>query len=154
MNFIKNNVVGLVAIVLSIIAVLGISSVGGGKNLGAQVQNDLWYHTGGIVLTRDGTGTTINNLISSTCSMVATSFYQTATTTQNYSCAATGVKPNDVVVSDPSANQSVGFGGWVITSAAASTTAGYIQFSVVNLSGATAPVPSSIASSTEFIDLR
>lgn len=48
MNFLQKNWIALVAVVLAIIAVVGLG-IGGGtvaKKLGIQVQNDLWYFSG------------------------------------------------------------------------------------------------------------
>lgn len=99
-------------------------------------------------------GSRVGPIISTTCSLIMPSFSVTASTSQTADCAVTGVVTGDVVfaqfaTSTPSTN-----GGWVVTQASASTTAGFITLNFENHTGATNVIPASVASTTKFLVLH
>lgn len=98
-------------------------------------------------------GTAIPKLIASTCSLIASTFTVTASTSVAMDCAVTGVVSSDAPVLGMFATStpSTAGPGWEITRASASSTAGFITFSVTNGTGATAVIPASLASSTQYV---
>ena len=88
-------------------------------------------------------GSLNGNTIIGTCALTGMNVSQTASTTSPYDCAVTGVVAGDYVVaqfatSSTAVNQSFNGNngtGWVVQSAIASSTDGYITVRVANLSG-------------------
>ncbi len=81
---------------------------------------------------------------------------QAASTTQRYSCAVTGVISTDIVIIANIATSSIEtVNGWAIVGAIASSTSGYIDVILSNLTG-TAKVPSAqgVGSSTPYIVIK
>lgn len=98
------------------------------------------------------TGTSINNIAFGSGAIIG-NVSQTATTTKAYDIAAVGCLSGDKVLTEQASSTAV-LGGFQITAASASTTAGYVTLSVFNGSGAAAVVPNAIASSTTWLCLR
>ena len=93
------------------------------------------------VLSSDGlavgsSGTTIQKVIDTTCSIVANSSVP-ATSTRNFDCTVTGVVSGDRVTAMLAASSSVA-SQYVIKGVTASTTDGYVTISLLNLTGTAA----------------
>lgn len=96
--------------------------------------NPLWQSGGESI---GPTGTFDQNSQFGTCNLIGGTSGIGATTTANFDCAVTGIKAGDTVFGDPSASLPVGaLYDFPIIKAVASTTNGYITFTVLNLSGA------------------
>ena len=94
-------------------------------------------------------GTAITKLLVGTCSLIASSFSFAASTSIAVDCAVTNATPGDIVDAMFGTSTSNG-AGWLITQASASTTPGFLTFRIVNNTGATAIIPASIASTTDY----
>lgn len=102
------------------------------------------------------TGTWNTNQQFGTCNLIGGAGGITATSTANFDCAVTGIKPGDTLVEDPSNNMALGIAGDIFPiRATASTTAGYITFTLLNLSGAASTtLGSQVTSGVEYISWR
>lgn len=95
-----------------------------------------------VSLTVGDNGTKINELKATTCNLSTTQLPLEATSTDVFYCAVTGVASGDLVwVQLPSDNGQVGLStgggvGFQTTYAVASSTAGYIEVGIGNLTGA------------------
>ena len=101
-------------------------------------------------------GSSVQALFKGTCSLINSgSFTIVASTSVAMDCAVTGVKPGDEVLAIfATSTASITGPGWELTGASASSTAGFITFSVTNGTGATALMPASLASTTQYLILR
>lgn len=88
-----------------------------------------------------------------TCALISSNFTVPATSTVPMDCAITGVASTDGVFAQFATSTATTYGGWQIRGASASTTAGFITISVVNGTGASATIPSGVASTTKYIIL-
>lgn len=165
MQFIKNNIIGLVALVVAILALLvyftlpasDISKLGGlngptnystisaaGIQIGAGCDNEFGTCT----------GTKVSQLEKGTCALLGANTAQGATTTAPYDCAVAGVLPGDTIMAQAATTSA---NGWIIVGANASSTPGYITFDLFNGSGASR-APSAggnqVGSSTQYLILR
>lgn len=109
-------------------------------------------------------GTQISNIVAGTCYVKAYATTIAATSTAIVDCQATalvsqngisalsGVKTNDIVqVTIATSSEPVASGGLILQSAAASTTAGYIQLNIFNGTGTTYTWPTTgAATGTAF----
>lgn len=78
-----------------------------------------------------------------------------ATTTKVYDCAVSGVNASDTVIASISTSTVSGSGGWVVAFTKASSTPGFIEVGVANLTGAAAvPSAQSVGSSTFYSIFR
>ena len=113
------------------------------KALGSQVQNDLYYFTGGISVDPTGYGNTLTVLRTASVSCTGPTVGATTTVAE---CPATGVKSGDkIFVSSPTGITA----GWTITGGYASTTAnGYIEVRVQNLTGVASAIPPATATTS------
>lgn len=96
-------------------------------------------------------GSRLGPIIAGTCSLISNAFSVTASTTKAMDCAVTGVVSGDIVQAwFPTST--ITTGGWQIVGASASTTSGFVTLSVYNGAGtgASAIIPASLASSTEY----
>lgn len=102
------------------------------------------------------TGTFNQNTQFGTCNLLGTNNSIAATSTANYDCAVPGIKSGDIVFEDPSSSLGAGVIGNIFPIGAhASTTNGYITFTLMNLSGAASTsLDSAVASGTEYYSLR
>lgn len=115
--------------------------------------NPLWQSGGESV---GPTGTFNQNTQFGTCNLIGTTAGITATSTANFDCAVTGVKSGDTIFGDPPATEGVGvLSDILVQKVVASTTNGFITFTLVNLTGAaTTTLGSNVASSTEYFTQR
>ncbi len=103
-------------------------------------------------------GSTVTELKAALCDISGTTdTSHAATSTKYYYCAVTGVASGDVVFAQLASTSALNvIGSWVITDAKASSTAGFIDLMIMNLTGA-ARVPSAavggFASSTNVLYL-
>lgn len=150
MGFILKNWIGLVAIVIAIFglympaqkAVEGL--VGGVTNY-----DELDVQAVKVNGTVDAFGTRLGPIIVNTCSLIAPSFTVAASTTVTMDCAVTGVLSGDIVKAWFATSTSPG-NGWAIFQSAASTTSNFITMRVTNFTGASAVIPASLASTTQY----
>lgn len=106
-------------------------------------------------LTVGSSGTTVSQMQKGTCSLIAPSFSVTASTSVAMDCAVTGVQASDVVFAMfASSTPSTAGSGWEVVGASASSTSGFITLSITNGTGATAVIPASLASTTQYLILR
>ncbi len=99
-------------------------------------------------------GTRLALLTLNSCSLIASTFTVTASTTVAMDCAVTGVVPTDAAFAQFGTTTANLLGGWSVAGASASSTAGFITVDVTNGTGANAIIPASIASSTKLIIVR
>lgn len=95
----------------------------------------------------------INNFGFSTCALISNAYTVTASSTLQMDCAVASAVTGDVVFAGFATSTANG-GGWVVVGASASTTSGFITIRVRNDTGVTAVIPASIASSTNYLDIR
>jgi hypothetical protein len=82
-----------------------------------------------------GTGTIVSKFLTGTCNAISYAALS-ATSTLLHDCAVTGVSSGDkVFVTLPNTKTST-FGGFSVSNAGASSTANYISFHILNLTGA------------------
>lgn len=120
----------------SILGVLHLNSASyGSTGQPSTVDPNPQWLSGGITVGM--TGTFDQNTQFGTCNLIGGAGGVTATSTANFDCAVSGVQPGDTVLGDLGANApfTVG-GGFVISKAVASSTRGYITFTLLNLTGA------------------
>lgn len=156
MAFLKWVIAGLVAVG----AVLGaFSFFSGGHAFGSPGQgsetypNSQWLVGGNQI---GPTGTLNANSQFGACNLIGTGKTLAATSTGNYDCAVSGILPGDFVLADAPSGFTAGTLGAIYPIAAhASTTAGYITFTLVNLSGAASTtLGQPVASGTEYFTWR
>lgn len=100
------------------------------------------------------TGTALSVVAKGTCTILADASVA-ATSTKNFDCAFSGVKAGDTVMAHLSASSTLA-SQYVIKGYVASSTDGYITFSILNLTGAAA-IPAAtngFGSSTQIVILR
>lgn len=105
-------------------------------------------------LTVGTNGTTLSQIQKGTCSLISNAFTVTASSSLSMDCAITGVVPTDVVFGQFATSTMASGPGWLINGAQASSTAGFITFTVSNLTGGNAVLPMRLASSTQYLILR
>lgn len=142
MNFLKNNIVGLVAIVIALAGLYfpvasTIALVGGVTNYDEVDATAL--KIGGA------NGSRMGPLIASQCSFTA-DMTVTATSTVQIDCAVTGVVAGDRIFAQLATSTAQGgvaqkYGGWNITNAMASSTSGFVTLTLANNTGISA-IPS------------
>lgn len=105
-------------------------------------------------LTIGSTGSALSVVSKGTCSILANASVA-ATTTANFDCAYTGVQSGDIVMAHLTASSTLA-SQYVLKGVVASSTSGWITFSILNLTGGSA-VPAAtngFGSSTEVIIFR
>lgn len=164
----KNLMIGLVVAIL--IAIGGYlfpqiqQSLGGTTNYDSLELSETLTVTGATTLSASlkvGTsGTTMSQILSGTCTLgtlgpASIDASHAASTTKVYDCPVTGVVSGDNVIASFSTSTATIVNGWSIQGAKASSTAGYIEVLISNLTG-TARVPSAtgVGSSTSYIIIR
>lgn len=107
-------------------------------------------------LTVGSSGTAVTQVLKGTCSLIAPSFVGLAASTSiAMDCAVTGVQSGDVVIAMFATSTASGVGpGWEVVGSSASTTSGFITLNITNGTGASALMPASIASTTQYLILR
>lgn len=132
---------GAVLAILGGLAFLGIhlgglssAQLGSTGNAAETYYNSQWLVGGNQI---GPTGTLNANSQFGTCNIIGGAAGISATTTKNFDCAVTGIQKGDFVLGDLGMNAPLTPGaGFVVTEAQASSTAGYITFSILNLTGA------------------
>ena len=100
-------------------------------------------------------GSVISNALFGKCSLISNNFTVTASTSVAMDCAVTGATSADTVFGNfATSTASTAGPGWEVVGVSASSTAGYDTFRITNGTGATATIPASLASSTEYLNLR
>lgn len=139
-------------IVVAIIAAIGVFTPSVAQLLGGVTNYDEVDTT---ALRVGGTNSTRLGLLSfGTCSLIASSYTVSASSTVAMDCAITGAVSTDGFFAQFATSTATTFGGWSVRGASASSTAGFATISVVNGTGGSAVIPASIASSTKYILLR
>lgn len=149
--------------VLGLCAVLGAASffgltatgqhlLGSAGNAAETYYNSQWLVGGNQI---GPTGTLNLNSQFGTCNLIETGTIA-ATSTAQYDCAVTGIQPGDTVFEDPSATQATGVLGDIFPiRAVASTTAGYVTFTFLNLSGAASTtLGAQVSKGVEYVSFR
>lgn len=152
MNFIKNNIVGLIAIVIAVFAI-GLHSGAitfGGVDTGTAFPHGIQIGNPAKIGTNP---TNLAKFLAGQCSLIASSYTVAASTTVPMDCAVKGEVNTDVPFAQFATSTQIGQGGWAIRGASASSTSGFITVSVVNSTGASGIIPASIASTTKYIVL-
>lgn len=157
MNFIKGNIVGLVAIVIAIAGlyypVASVVSNHFGNVTNYDEVDATAIKVGGTNGSRVGP-VIAGNAFGTNCALVGTGGTFAASTTVAFSCPITGVVAGDIVFANAASTTNSGSGGWFIKGAVASSTAGQVDVYMVNFTGATVAVPLAIASSTQLLVLH
>lgn len=151
-------VLGLLAVLggLSFLGLhLGASShaVGSTGNASETYYNSQWL-VGGLQV--GPTGTLNVNTQFGTCNLIGGAAGISATSTKNFDCAVTGIQRGDVVMGDLGTNAPFTPGaGFVISAAVASTTSGFITFTILNLTGvASSTLGTNLTNGLEYYTLR
>ena len=160
MQFLKNNA-GVIAVVALVIAIIGVYTPAGrsvSSYLGGVTNYDEIDVT---ALKVGGSNGTRMGVITHTasCTLIVPVATQTASTTQPYDCAVTGVVSGDTVFAQFASTTGLtafGSGGqWSIVGAKASSTAGFVTVLIRNETGAAANVSATgIASSTNILTIH
>lgn len=139
---IKNIGLGVLGVgaVLGILAFLGLGlqhaaskKVGSAGNASETYYNSQWLVGGNQI---GPTGTLNANSQFGTCNLIGGSAGLIASTTANFDCAVTGIQKGDTIVADLGANAPLGPSlGFMLVKAVASSTNGYITFTIANLTG-------------------
>lgn len=148
----KNLTYGL--IVVGIIAIVGLFTPAGKAvvtRLGGATNFDEVQAT---TIKIGGTnGSRIGPIIATSCVLTYSNSSVVASTTAAFDCPVTGVVSTDLVFVQTATTTANG-AGWLITGAAASTTADWVTVRVANNSGATGNIPRNIASGTPVLIVR
>lgn len=117
------------------------------------VPNAQWF-SGGITIGQ--TGTFNQNTQFGACNLVGGAAGITASTTRQFDCAVKGIKSGDFVLEDPTVNMTPGnLGDIYPIGARASTTPGFITFTMLNLSGAASTtLGSNVVNGIEYLTYR
>jgi hypothetical protein len=164
MNF-KQNLVGAIAVIALVIAVIGVFTPRQSSVVGAVANTNF---TGlGTTQLQVGTGcdnsfgtcngTAIAQVLKGTCNLIGSDSSQAATTTVAYDCAVTNAQSGDTVFAQLASTTPAlgGSMGWVIVATKASSTSGYITVMLTNMSGASrVPSVTSVGSSTQYLIIR
>ncbi len=152
MNFIKNNVVALVAVIIAIAGLFYPSVPSIVAHFGGVTNYDEVDAT--ALKVGGANGSRLGPIISGTANLIASSYVTlAASTTLIGDIAVTGVVTGDYVFAE-FATSSVTGGNWTIDSASASSTSGYITITYRNNTGASATIPASVASTTRYLVLH
>jgi hypothetical protein len=145
-----------VVISIAVLVVLGLYFVPAGQPTGATSYPayealQKWFG-GGIAV---GTApTSIKGINWSNCQLIASTYTVAASTTVAMDCAQTGATPNDAVLVQFGTSTIPVAGSWRIVGASPSSTPGYDTLQVRNDTGASAVIPSQLASSTSVLNIR
>lgn len=157
-NSIVGVVAGLILIVGGLVGYVGYKAGSGytpepGANVTGQIHRQLEQFTQGVVLGPNGG--TIGEMRAVQCDLIA-NVSITASTSAPVDCAVTGVASGDAVFAQLSTtSQNATNRQWLITSAKASSTAGYVTVMLWNGTGANAvPSATAVGSSTnvQYVD--
>lgn len=97
--------------------------------------------------------TNLATILSSTCALIASTYTVAATSSVNMDCSVPGSILGDLAFAQFASSTTPG-SGWSISGAAASSTSGFVTFTVYNGTGASAVIPASIASSTKYLVIQ
>ncbi|HEY1747831.1 MAG TPA: hypothetical protein VGG11_13850 [Xanthobacteraceae bacterium] len=100
-----------------------------------------------------GSGSPIYQVLKGTAALIMSSYTVAATSTVAADIAVSGIQPGDLVFGMFATSTAL-YGGWEVVSASASSTPGYATLRIVNDTGASAVIPASVASSTQYIIIR
>lgn len=165
MNYIKQNIISIVTLVVLVGSLLLGGNVAPAPTLdeivGAVAAVDATTATNQRVFIRGvqiGTTATNRSLVSGlqfgSCGLIVNGSIS-ATSTKNYDCAVTGVVSTDKVYALTLASSTPAGGGVFVVGANASSTAGFITVTVTNLTGASYnPATTGFGSSTPYLVLR
>lgn len=160
---IKN--IGLAALVLcgflGLLAFCGIGihvgakgiSFGSSGNASETYYNSQWLVGGNQI---GPTGTLNANSQFGTCNLIGASAGISATSTSNFDCAVAGIQKGDTIFGESSVNATTGIlGDITVIRAVASSTNGFVTFTLANLSGAASTtLGANVASGTEYVTWR
>lgn len=132
----------------------GSAQVAGSTGNGAETYYNSQWLVGGIQV--GPTGTLNGNTQFGNCNLIGGAAGITATSTANFDCAVTGIQPGDVILEDPSNRMTLGVAGDIFpVRATASTTAGFVTFTFLNLSGAaSSTLGANVTQGVEYVTWR
>lgn len=141
-------------IVSAIVALVAVFSFGGGNFAGVSHLSGLNVGADGLSVGTASTASTLSYVQKGTCTILANSSVA-ATSTANFDCVAAGVEDGDTVFVTQAASSTIA-SQYVIKGAVASSTDGYITFSILNLRGtaATPAATNGFGSSTAYLIIR
>lgn len=143
----------VVASIAIVIAIGGYFFPQVSKTLGAVTPGTRFPHGISIGLPANSP-TNIGDIKSGSCNLISSAFTGIAASSSlPYDCAVAGVVSTDQVFAQ-FATSSSPYGGWLITGAAASSTAGFITINAVNNTGGAAVMPASVASTTKYFIVK
>lgn len=153
-NWINTVLIALVGLMLILVLVGGNQSVpkdsiGGVTNYDSVESAGLAIGSGCDNEDSACTGTTVTQIIESTCTLIYSDSQITASTTKAFDCAVTGVVSGDRVFVDIATSTPPGFGAWLLAGASASSTSGFVTLQIANFTGGTRNIPMAIGSSTK-----
>lgn len=137
-------VLGLCA-VLGLVAFLGFGLQHSSKALGSTGNGSETYYNSQWLVGGNQiglTGTLNLNTQFGTCNLIGAGSLA-ATSSANYDCAVSGIKPGDLVLADPPSYLTPVSLGMFVEKAVASSTAGFITFTIANGTGAASTTLSS-----------
>jgi len=147
----KNYFFGLIAVVALVLSLVGL--VGGnqsGNVLGGRTNYDT-VQVSGLVVGSSASATNLSLVKTGTCSLIAVSSIAATSTGYAYCTGLTGVQSGDIVDITLTASTSLA-SQYVVKGVSASSTAGAIDVSLLNLTGAAATpaATNGFGSSTEY----
>lgn len=141
----KDKISRIIGVLALVIAIIGIFTPAGQSVVKGALGGVSNYDTIGVTGLQVGpgcngggtcTGSTLSFVSKGTCFLIANTSI-TASTTQNVDCAYTGVVAGDTVIASLQAS-STNASNYIIRGVQASTTAGFITFSLLNQTGTSA----------------
>lgn len=155
MNKIITWIVAIVAVygaVAGSVALVGGNQPAGSSSFGAATPGTRFPH--GITLGLPANSpTNIGSMWAGSTALIWSFTNQPASTTVAWDISVPGIQSGDVVEAWFATSSAVG-GGWQLIGSSASTTAGVATLRIANNTGASALLPASIASSTQYIVIR
>lgn len=95
-------------------------------------------------------GSRLGGVYANSCSLIAATYTVAASTTVVMDCAVPGLVAGDGIEAQFGTSTQPLFLGWAITGASASSTSGFATFRIANMTGASAIIPSTLASTTQY----
>lgn len=131
----------------------GAQKLGSAGNAAETYYNSQWLVGGNQI---GPTGTLNGNTQFGGCNLIGGSAGIAATSTKNFDCAVSGILPGDVIFGDPSPLAPPGtIYNFPIVKVQASSTAGFVTFTIANLSGAaTSTLGVPITNGIEYLTFR
>lgn len=167
MNYIKANILPLLIVVYLIVGAVLFPNVktetvyvdkplGAANNATSTITNPFNFQQGFQVSpTGDSGATLVRKVIATQCNIIGANVSQAASSSAAYDCAVTGVTSTDFVIAQLASSTVVSGGNYFsVTSAKASTTAGFATLVLWNNGTASSPAARGVGSSTPILIIR